>query len=171
MERIAIIGCGGSGKSSLARELGRRLDLPVIHLDRIFWKSGWVESVPEEFDPKVGAIAATDRWIIDGNYSRTYHLRLPRADTIVWLDLPRHICLWRVMRRAFLSFGRTRADMAQGCPERVDPTFLRWVWEFPTKHRPRLEERLAANAGNARILRLTCHREMVAFLEELDAVA
>ena len=100
MRRILLIGSPGSGKSTLARALGARFHLPVTHLDRLWWRPGWVELGAEKFRPLVAEIVARDKWVIDGNYSNTWDLRMPRADTIVWMDLPRRVCLWRVFRRA-----------------------------------------------------------------------
>ena len=71
MERIIIIGCGGAGKSTLARKLGEVLDLPVVHLDKLFWKPGWVETSREEFDALLAMELAKDKWIMDGNFNRT----------------------------------------------------------------------------------------------------
>ena len=76
MERIMIIGCGGAGKSTLARQLGEKLNLPVVHLDKLFWHPGWVESEKAEIDEKILREMQKDQWIIDGNYTRTLPQRL-----------------------------------------------------------------------------------------------
>jgi adenylate kinase family enzyme len=136
MERVLLLGCGGSGKSTLARELGRRLGLPVIHLDRLFWQSGWVNVTKEVFDARLAEALAAPRWVMDGNYDRTLPLRLARCDTAVYLDYSRFACLRGVLKRVLSSRGRTRPDMADGCPERVDAEFLRWIWTFRKKVRP-----------------------------------
>ena len=95
MQRVAIVGCSGGGKSTLARAMGDRLGLPVTHLDNLYWKPGWTQSQLEEFRPKVEAVAAEDRWIIEGNFTSASALRFARADTIVWIELPIPVCLWR----------------------------------------------------------------------------
>jgi adenylate kinase family enzyme len=136
-ERIAIIGPSGSGKSTLARELGERLALPVIHLDAHFWSAGWVESDKMQWRETVRALAANERWIIDGNYSSTMDIRLPLAETIVFLDFPRWLCLLRVLRRWLAFYGSTRPDLPPGCPERFDMDFLRWIWNYPQRSRPK----------------------------------
>jgi adenylate kinase family enzyme len=136
-ERIAIIGPAGSGKSTLARALGRRLELPVIHLDAHFWSAGWVEAEKTQWRQTVQALAAAERWIIDGNYSSTMDLRLPLAETIVFLDFPRLLCLLRVLRRWLTYYGESRPDLPTGCPERFDVDFLRWIWNYPQRSRPR----------------------------------
>lgn len=167
MQRILVIGCSGGGKSTLARALGRRFNLPVVHLDVLFWKPGWVESAYEEFRPKVAAAVAEDRWVIDGNYSRTFDLRLPRAETIVWVDQPRRVCLWRAFRRSLTQFGRNRADLAPGCPEKFDFGFYRFIWNFKRTHDAMMVEALARDAAHARVFRLRSDAEILAFMTGL----
>lgn len=165
MQRILVIGCSGGGKSTLARKLGQRLGLPVVHLDVLWWKPGWVESSYDEFRPKVAAATAEERWIIDGNFSRTFDIRLPRADTIVWVDQPRLVCLWRAFRRTLTQFGANRADLAPGCPEKFDLQFYRFIWNFKRTHDAMIEEALARDATHAQVFRLRSDYEMAAFLE------
>jgi hypothetical protein len=76
VQRVAIVGSGGAGKSTLARELGQRLGLPVIHLDQRFWRPGWLETETEEWAATQQELAAADRWIRDGNYGATLDVRL-----------------------------------------------------------------------------------------------
>ncbi|MBX3493815.1 MAG: topology modulation protein [Parvibaculum sp.] len=167
MKRILVIGCSGGGKSTLARKLGEKLGLPVVHLDVLFWKPGWVESSYDEFRPKVAAAVAEDRWIIDGNFSRTFDIRLPRADTVVWVDQPRRVCLWRAFRRTLTLFGETRADLAPGCPEKFDPAFYRFIWNFKRTHDAMIEAALTRDAAHAKQFRLRSDREISAFLAAL----
>ncbi len=131
MQNVLVFGSSGAGKSTFARQLGERLGIEAIHLDAAFWKPGWVESNDEEFREKVAALAARDRWVMDGNYSRTLDLRLPKTDTIIYLDIPRHVCVWRVAKRVGRTYGRSRADLGEGCPEKLDLAFLKWVWDYP----------------------------------------
>ena len=147
MEKVLIIGCSGSGKSTLARELARRSGLPVIYLDQHYWLPGWVEHDEVRWPVKVASLTAGPRWIIEGNYSGTLGIRLAAADTVIWFDLPRHICMWRVLRRTASSFGRVREEMAPGCPERWDWGFLSYVWNFNRDHRPRLVTALEGFQG------------------------
>lgn len=136
-KRVAIIGSPGSGKSTLARTLGVRLGLPVVHLDAHFWRAGWVETEEAQWRERVQALAHGERWIIDGNYSSTMDIRLPLAETIIFLDFPRWLCLLRAVRRWLTYQGRNRPDMAPGCPERFDLDFLRWIWNYPQRSRPK----------------------------------
>ncbi|MFI7074130.1 adenylate kinase [Micromonospora sediminicola] len=102
MRRILVVGSSGAGKSTLAGELARRLDLPLIHLDRHYWRPGWTAPDPAEFRAEVAALAARPAWVMDGNYGGTLDLRLPRADALVFCDPSRARCLTRVLRRRWL---------------------------------------------------------------------
>jgi len=140
--RIAIVGPPGSGKSTLAIELGRILELPVWHLDTLWWRPGWVEAGEAVFDAELAAVVATDDWIVDGNYSRTIPMRVARAEAAIMLDFPRTLCLYRVLKRRLMYAWRPRPDMAPGCPEKVDREFIRWLWDYPTRSRPRVLQML-----------------------------
>ncbi len=145
MRRVLLIGSGGAGKSTFARRLGARLGLPVIHLDRVYWRAGWVEPPKDEWRRKVEELCAGESWVMDGNYSGTLDVRLAACDAVVFLDLPRVVCLWRVLRRAFKYRGGSRPDMGEGCPEQLNKdflVFLLWVWNYPRRSRPKILERL-----------------------------
>ena len=163
-QRIAIVGPGGAGKSTLARRLGERLGLPVIHLDMEHWRPGWVETPVEEWERKVRELAGRERWIIDGNYGGTMEIRMAAADTIVFLDFPRWLCLWRVLARQVRYRGRTRPDMTEGCPERLSPEFVRWIWEYPRTRRPGVLARMRSTGAHARHVILRSPREVEAFV-------
>lgn len=137
MERVIIIGCGGAGKSTLARQLGEKLDLPVVHLDKLFWRPGWVQVSQEEFDRLHREELAKDRWIMDGNFNRTMEERLARCDTVIYLDFSRFACLRGVLKRVLTTYGTVRPDMGEGCPERIDWEFLQWVWNYNKNKRKR----------------------------------
>jgi len=143
-KRIAVVGSPGAGKSTLAIQLGALLDLPVVHLDQLWWRPGWIEAGVEAFDAELERVVGTDAWIIDGNYSRTLNVRLARADAAVMLDFPRKLCIYRSLKRAILYRGVARPDMAPGCPEKVDLEFLRFIWGYPTRSRLRVLQKLRA---------------------------
>lgn len=145
MERILVIGSPGAGKSTLASRLAGRLDLPLIHLDREYFGPGWAMPSREEWRERVKALAAKPAWVMDGNYASTFDLRVPRATAIVWLDLPRWQCAWSVLWRVARHYGRPRPDLGDAGPERFDWSFMRWIWSYPEKMRPktaRMLERL-----------------------------
>ena len=131
--KIAILGHSGSGKSTLARALGDKYGLPVLHFDSIHFLPGWVETDRPYKREKVTAFLDKhpDGWVIDGNYLKICaERRFEEADHILYLDFPRRVCLPRVYKRLFLYRGKTRPDMAEGCNEKVDWAFLKWVlWD------------------------------------------
>ena len=166
MERIMIIGCGGSGKSTLARQLGEKTGLPVIHLDKLFWRPGWVSLTREEFDVVHNAAIEEKKWILDGNFDRTMEPRIRRCDTVVYLDFSRIACLCGVMKRILTTYGKVRPDMGEGCPERFDLAFLQWVWNF-NKNKREKNYRLLEQYGDKRIYILKNRKQVKEFLESL----
>ena len=166
MERVLIIGCGGSGKSTLARQLGEKTGLSVVHLDKLFWHPGWVESTKEEIDEKIMAVMAQPRWIMDGNYDRTLPKRLECCDTVIYLDFSRWTCLLGVAKRVLTTYGQVRPDMGEGCPERVDLDFLKWVWNF-NKNKREKNYRLLEQHPDKEIHILKNRRQVKRFLEQI----
>jgi len=144
VKRIAILGCGGSGKSTLATRLGAVLNVPVTHLDQLFWRAGWVERSREEFAAAQRLVCTQPAWIMDGNYIATIDIRLATADTIVFLDRATLACLWGAVWRFLRYCGRTRPDMTAGCPEQLSWEYVRWILSYRRKIRPQILARLAA---------------------------
>ena len=166
MERVMIIGCGGSGKSTLARRLGEKTGLPVVHLDKLFWKPGWVSLSREGFDEVHRAALAEEKWIIDGNFDRPIPERLKRCDTVIYLDFSRIACLLGVVKRVVTTYGTVRPDMGEGCPERFDWEFLKWVWNFNKNKRER-NYRLLREAEGVHVVILRNRRAVNRFLNTL----
>ena len=139
MKRVVILGCSGAGKSTLARELGARLGLPVVHLDREFWRPGWVEPEKAEWKAQLDALVSGERWITDGNFNNASAARFERCDTMIFLDFSRWLCLARVYRRAWRHLGRARPDLNEGCPERLpDKVFLLYIWTWRALRREKI---------------------------------
>ena len=129
MKRAVILGCPGSGKSTFATQLHARTGLPLTHLDRLWWKPDGTHVTREAFDAALSRILAQDAWILDGDYSRTYEVRLRACDTVFFLDLPESDCLAGVAQRA----GRARPD----CPlTGVTPDLLDQVRRYRAQNRP-----------------------------------
>lgn len=166
MQRILIIGSPGSGKSTLARTLAARSGLPLVHLDRLYWQPGWMETETGQWIARVTAAAAEPRWIIDGNYSNTLAPRLARAEMVVLFDMPLRVRVGGILKRLRQYRGRVRDDMAEGCPERFDWAFFRYVVRFRRHSLPRVEAKLAGFAGE--VLRLRSRADVARFLDRLD---
>ena len=166
MERILIIGCGGAGKSTLARQLGKKLNLPVVHLDSIFWLPGWVEMERDAFDARVLQELEKPQWIMDGNYNRTLPRRVAHCDTIIYLDFSRFACLYGIFKRLLTNIGKTRPDMGAGCKEKVDWAFVKWVWNFNKNKRQRYYKMLN-EATHTETIVLKNRRMVKRFLKSL----
>jgi len=122
VDRIAILGNSGTGKSRLARILGERLGLPVVHLDRHFWQPGCKEPPRQKWIETHRRLIEDEKWILDGNYGSSMEERLEAADTAILLEASRSVSLLRVWRRSLTHLGRQRPDLGPGCPERGYPT-------------------------------------------------
>lgn len=166
MQRIIIIGSCGAGKSTLAITLGEKFSLPVIHLDSYYWHEGWVETNRVDWIIIQQNLINGDRWIIDGNYSNTLEIRFQAADTIIWLDFSRRLCLWRVITRYLKHRGKVRPDMAAGCEERLNLEFLQYVWNFPTQHRTNILAKLAQYQNYKQIIIFQNSRQVSDFLKQ-----
>src|SRR5271166_611162 len=158
MQRVLVMGPPGSGKSTLARNLGARFGLPVFHLDQIYWRPGWIEAPAEVFGAEVERIAGLPAWVIDGNYTNTIASRLRAADTVVYLDVPAWLFMLRIAWRILINYGRIRADAAPGCPEWLDPTFLRFAWSWNRTQRGRNLALVESFRGHKIILRTRIDR-------------
>ncbi len=167
LKRICVVGCSGAGKSQLARALGARLGLPVVHLDVLFWRPGWTESEPAAFHERTAGALAGERWITDGNFTAVADLSLARCDTILWLEQPTLLCLWRAFARALQGHGRDRPDMAPGCAEKIDPAFYGYILSWRSGPRRRLERAIAEHGAGARLVRLKGDRGVAEFLDGL----
>jgi adenylate kinase family enzyme len=169
MQRILIVGSAGAGKSTLSRRLGEVLGIPVVHLDKHYWKPGWVATEQQEWDQIVIEETRKEQWIIDGNYSRTLELRIERADTVIFLDMPRWLCLYRVLKRRIQYHGRTRPDLNKECPEQLDFEFVRWVWNFPKHSRNKIVSTLKKSSEEKNVIVLGSRRKVSGFLDSLSA--
>jgi adenylate kinase family enzyme len=169
MRRVMVVGSPGSGKTTFARRLAARLALPVVHLDLHYWRPGWQLPDRDDWRARVIALAQAPRWVMDGDYSNTYDVRMPRADTLIWLDYARSVCMRRVLMRIFSGYGQTRPDLPEGCPEQFDIGFLRYVWDFPRKHRPRIASGIERFGAHLRVARLASDHDAERYLATVGA--
>jgi adenylate kinase family enzyme len=167
VNKIALIGSGGSGKSTLAAKMGEKLNIKVWHLDRLLWKPNWTLTTREEQIAIQKELIGRQKWIIDGNYNSTLDIRLKAADTIIFLDLPRYICVFRVFKRMVKYRNQTRPDMREGCNEKVDFKFIKWVWDYPINKRPNVLEKLEKLAQDKNVIILKSPKEVDRFLDRL----
>lgn len=172
MKRVMIVGGPGAGKSTLARALGAQTGLPVYHMDRIHYQTGWVERPREEKDRLTHEVHARDEWIFEGGHSRTYAERVARADTYIWLDVPVLLRIFRVLRRAVKYYGRTRPDLPEGCPERLSRQtveFLRFIWRTRHTARAQMEAIYRDPPPHLTVYRLQSRAEVRGFLADLPS--
>ena len=165
-----MIGSGGAGKSTFARRLGASTGLAVIHLDARYWRAGWEPTPPDEWQEVVRELVAREAWVMDGNYGGTLDARLAACDTVIFLDLPRLVCLWRVVRRWARHRGGTRPDMAPGCNEQISLEFIRWIWGYPTRQRPAILRRLSTLSVGQRAVVLRSAADVERFLAAAEDV-
>jgi adenylate kinase family enzyme len=168
MRRVLVIGSGGSGKSTFSTRLGELLNLEVHHLDKLFWHAGWVETPRDEWLKIVTKLIERDSWIVDGNFSGTLEVRIQKCDTVIFLDVSRWLCLWRIIMRALRFRDGTRPDMAEGCRERLNAEFIAWVWNYPRRSKPKVVKLLAEHSEGKKIVWLRTRAEVKEFLMSLQ---
>jgi adenylate kinase family enzyme len=165
MDRIAIIGCGGSGKTVLAGHFAAVLGLPVTNLDALYYDDGWNPTPMEKFAALQRELVAPPRWVIEGNYASTLPIRLARADTIVFLDLPARTCLRGIAQRRWRYRGGQHTD---GVYDRITWSFIKYILGYRRTMRPKVDALVAEHGQHASFVRLTSRRQARRFLRQLD---
>ncbi|OBZ18912.1 topology modulation protein [Bacillus sp. FJAT-27264] len=166
MNKIAIIGSGGSGKSTLAKKLGAKLMIDVYHLDSLFWKPNWVGVPKDEQIIVQNDLVKKQKLIINRNYGGTMEIRLNTADTIIFLDIPRTIYVFRVFKRIIKYRNKRRPDMGAGCEERFSIEFFKWIWEYPKTKKPGILISLEDLSKEKVVIILKSPKEVKQFLEK-----
>jgi adenylate kinase family enzyme len=142
LARVVVIGTSSSGKTTFARELAERLGVDHTDLDSLFWLPGWQQREDDDFRARVGAWAAGERWVVDGNYTRVRDLLWPRATAVIWLDYPFILVLWRSLKRT-IRRAVTGEMICNGNRETFRKSFLSrdsillWVIQTHAKNRKR----------------------------------
>jgi adenylate kinase family enzyme len=155
--RIVVLGCAGSGKTSLAQQIGDRTGLPVICLDEM---SRRLRGELSSFRSSLKEAHAKEAWISDGNFAQvSFDIRLPRAELIIWLELPRILCGWRACRRV----------LRQGEPHKLRdlPAVLAFIWRFDRVNRTLIEVARSTHGTGVPVIRLKSGREIAGFLQSL----
>ena len=163
MNKIIVIGCPGSGKTTLSKLLAQKLNLPLIHLDKIQWLGDWVCIRGEDFDNILREEMKKPQWIIDGNYNRTIPMRLKQCDTVIYLDYPTYVCFFSALKRVIKNYGKVRDDMGGNCKERFDPAFFWFILNFNRKNRKKYHK-LLNEAEGKKIIILKSRKEAENFL-------
>ena len=161
-----VMGCSGAGKSDLARRIAEITGLRLIHMDYFYYEPNWALRDNDDIIRSVVESIAEDGWVFDGNHSTTYDLRAEKSDMIIWVKIPRWRCLFNVCYRAWRYRGKTRPDMADGCIERVNWDFIKFIWSFD-KRSGGMAKLLADNRDKKRVFELTNYTEVEAFVENL----
>ena len=169
MQRILIIGNAGSGKTTFAKQLAEKLGLPLIHLDKLFWRNEWEYLSHDEFDAVLQTELEKPEWIIDGNFNRTIPHRLQYCDTVFFFDLPTAACLAGITKRVLTNYGKSREDMGGHCVERFDSQKLdlyRNVISFNKQHRKDYYT-LLSKASHAQVIIFRSRRKADKFLSHI----
>ena len=162
-----IIGSGGAGKSTLARELGKKLNIEVLHLDNLLWEPNWKQAPRDRQKIIQENIVKNDQWIIDGNYGATMDIRLQSADTIIFIDISRVICIYRAIKRMFQYRNKVRPDMVEGNHERFDLNFYKWIWHYPKDKKPEIIDKLNEMRNEKKIIILKSPKEVQRFIDNI----
>ena len=161
-KRVAVIGCPGGGKSTFSRALRDRVDLPLYHLDAIYWRDDRTHLSREEFYPLMQEIIAREEWIMDGNYNSTLEWRISACDLLIFLDYPAEVCLEGVRARR----GQKRSDMPW-VEEGDDQEFLEFIRAFESESRPRILELIGGYPDKAVVVFRT-REEADRYLDTLE---
>jgi adenylate kinase family enzyme len=167
MRRIVIIGPLGAGKSTLALKLGSLLGITVHHLDWLYWGDTWTPRPRAEWEALLGRIVAGESWIIDGNFTSSLPQRLAAADTIIYLDTPPLTSTFRATKRRILHRWRRAPGMPGGSRPMFNLQLFRWIWEFPSRHRPRLLGQLGQPPVADKTIILRSRRDVKRFLRSV----
>ncbi len=170
-KRIFIIGGAGSGKSTLARELAKVAQLPLHHMDRLFWKPGWTTSdkIKAKFDTRISQIVGQRSWVLEGAYKRSLPTVLKRAEMVVYMDTHPWICAKRVAKRWIdhYIFNRPRPDLPVGCQEQIDLGFIREALDWQRKQKPQILQAIRVYGDSKKVLYLRSKRTVADFLTRM----
>ncbi|MEO8399028.1 MAG: hypothetical protein ABI550_04335 [Ignavibacteriaceae bacterium] len=174
-KRILEIGSCGTGKSTFAKFLGQKLNLEIIHLDKLYWMPNWVIRNNDEMKEMLSKAVLKDNWIMDGNGSKTLYIRAPRADLIFFFDYAPYFCVFRILKRNLKTkLGlEVRTDLTEGCPEKwFDWGFVKYTWNFKKNYIPPTYKALEElNFNKNKLLIFKNHREFKKYLQNLGELS
>lgn len=160
-----IIGNCGSGKSTLSTKLGKKLKIEVTHLDKIYWKPNWVKPDKKEWESLQRKLVQKKSWIIDGNYKSSMDIRLTAADTVIFLDFPKLLCFYRVIKRRIIYRNGPRPEMPSYLKEQISFQFIKWILSYP---RQSIVIKLDKVRSEKQIIILRTPREVENFVNQLS---
>lgn len=169
MKRVLIIGNNASGKTTMARILAEKLNLPLVHLDMLYWRDNWKHATDEEFDVLLKKELEKPEWIIDGNIKRTLPTRLNYCDTVIYLDFPSWFCVLNAIKRLIQNYGKSRSDVGGYCKEKFDLNafqFIHSIWYFNRKNRKDFYDYLK-QSKEIKVIVLKNRKEVKQFLNEI----
>lgn len=164
--RVAIIGCPGSGKTVLSEKMQCIMHREAVHLDKLLWLPDWQMMEFSQREKIHDDIINQPQWLMDGMWRSHLPSRFERATLVIFLDYRRRISLRRAVKRRIVNSGRQRQDMAEGCKERLDGYFLKYIWTFRRKVRPEILH-LAKQHPDTPMIILKSPRQTQKFLSEL----
>ena len=141
INKISLIGGPSTGKSTLAENMGRKLDLPIIHIDAINYNANWEEVNPKKRDQIIMEKASGDKWVMDGTYMDTLSQRMKMSDLIIYLDYSTIAKLFGILGRAFRMKGTERKEIP-GCNDKMDFEFIKFTLSWNSKKRKKVYEAL-----------------------------
>ncbi|MEU3783424.1 topology modulation protein [Streptomyces sp900129855] len=165
MDKVLVIGCAGSGKTRVARELGRHLNAPVTHLDALYYDADWNPLPMDDFAEAQRDVTSQPRWVIDGNYNSTLDLRLAACDAVVFLDLPATACLRGIFMRQVCHGSGQRATL--GVYNRLTVDVVRYILSYRRRMRPRVLAKITRHEAHIEVVRLTNRRAVRRWLTRL----
>lgn len=171
-KKIAIIGNAGSGKTTLAFQLHEKLNLSLYHLDLYYWLPGWERIGIEKFSAIHSDLCKKDAWIMEGIYMKVLSERILHADVVIFLDTPRYRCMYYVLKRAVLNWGKVVPGSPPGCKQRILDRkffeFLHWVWSFNKRYRQMIMDLLGEQSNDGKqIYILKSPKDITAFVRDL----
>lgn len=166
MNKILIIGLPGSGKSTFANKLGKVLNREVVHLDKLYRKSGWqIAFSKTEWLELVKSLISRERWIIDGNYNNTLDIRLSASNTIVFLNFNKIICLYRIFMRCYKKDHLLGIDKAEGDKNRLSLDLIKKIITYPRKE---ILKKLESYKNTKKIFIITTSKEIENLLKKFS---
>lgn len=166
MKRVLIIGSNGAGKTTFSYSLAKQIGLPLIHIDKLYWRGSWNVTPREEFEALVLMEAKKPRWIIEGNNISSLKQRLEYADAVFWFEFSPIICFKNVLARELKYRGKVSPDMPDQCVSRLSTGFLRDVWNFNRKNHWKIEEALAE--ANVRLIHVSNRHQVKQCLQRIN---